>query len=96
MYTTWREGESTTWREGESNDQECSKILTAIQDQENDITYLWEIHGGSPGLDILAPYIHQIRHETQIHNKTFFSFTLVRDQYHTWKAISNSFMLIVI
>ena len=38
-----------------------------------------EIHGGSPGLEGLVPYIQAWRRLGQNHNKTFFAFTLVRE-----------------
>ena len=56
--------------------KECQNLLA---NENNTMTYLWEIHGGSPGLDILAPYISELRKTSQLHNKSFFAFTMVRE-----------------
>ena len=55
--------------------KECQNLLA---NENNTMTYLWEIHGGSPGLDILAPYISELRKTSQLRNKSFFAFTMVR------------------
>jgi len=50
-----------------------------IKTEENNIVYLWEIHGGSPGLDALAPHFKNLRLASCEHNKAFFAFTLLRE-----------------
>ncbi len=54
-------------------------LINAIKNGNNNVTHLWEIHGGSPGLDVVAPYISHLRKLSQEHNKTFFAFTMVRE-----------------
>lgn len=53
--------------------------LKHITSEDHNVTLLLEIHGGCPGLEIMAPYIQNLRKTSQEHNKPFFAFTLVRD-----------------
>ncbi len=58
---------------------EIHDLITGQSERVHDFTILWEIHGGSPGLDIIAPYIEELRTVSNEHHKPFFAFTLVRD-----------------
>lgn len=54
-------------------------ILNHTKFHRNKKILLLEIHGGTPGLEIMAPYIQKLRKASLEHNKPFFAFTLVRD-----------------
>lgn len=43
------------------------------------MTYLWEIHGGGPGLELMASQYQQLRQACHAQNKSFFAFTLIRE-----------------
>lgn len=60
-------------------EKDFEKYLSAINDTNDKYTYLWEIHGGTPGLNVLLKFIDEIRASASIKGKEVFAFTIVRE-----------------
>lgn len=53
-------------------------IFNAMKARSN-LTYLSEIHGGGPGLDLFGPFIEQLRNLCELRGKSVFVFTSMRE-----------------
>lgn len=53
--------------------------MKRILKNTDNFIYLWEIHGGTPGLNVLLQFIDEMRASALIKGKELFAFTIVRE-----------------